>query len=106
MQSLVKPDGTSKWNDIVLVEASDFGRTLTPNGLGTDHAWGGNSFILGGALDGTKAGQMLGSYPASLADRSSWDVGRGRVLPTTPWEAPWQAVAQWFGVTPTQMERV
>ena len=27
------------WNDITLVSLSDFGRTLTSNGEGTDHAW-------------------------------------------------------------------
>jgi uncharacterized protein (DUF1501 family) len=29
---------------------SDFARTLTSNGNGTDHAWGGNVFIAGGAV--------------------------------------------------------
>ena len=31
------------WDDVVVVAMSDFGRKLTPNGLGTDHAWGGMS---------------------------------------------------------------
>ena len=29
------------WDDVVVVALSDFGRKLSPNGLGTDHAWGG-----------------------------------------------------------------
>ena len=29
---------------------SEFGRTLQPNGTGTDHAWGGHQFVLGGAV--------------------------------------------------------
>ena len=29
------------WDDVVMVTMSDFGRKLTPNGRGTDHAWGG-----------------------------------------------------------------
>merc|ERR1711934_660106 len=34
------------WDNVVLVTASDFGRTLTPNSAGgTDHAWGNNHFI-------------------------------------------------------------
>eukprot|EP00966_Prymnesium_polylepis_P017661 406834-Prymnesium_polylepis.1 len=49
---------------------------------------------------------MLGHYPESLADRSTWDVGRGRVLPTTPWEAPWNAISRWFGVSESQMPNV
>jgi len=92
-----------KWKDVVLIEASDFGRTLTPNAEGTDHAWGGNYFVVGGAVNGSK---MLGHYPESLADRSTWDVGRGRVLPTTPWEAPWNAISRWFGVSESQMPNV
>jgi len=30
--------------------ASEFGRTLTSNGNGSDHGWGGHSFIMGGAV--------------------------------------------------------
>ena len=39
-------------NDVVLFTASDFGRTLTSNGRGSDHAWGGNAFMLGGSVNG------------------------------------------------------
>jgi uncharacterized protein (DUF1501 family) len=31
----------SVWDQVTLVSASDFGRTLDSNGAGTDHAWGG-----------------------------------------------------------------
>ena len=31
---------------------SDFGRTLTSNGDGSDHAWGGVQFVVGGAVRG------------------------------------------------------
>ena len=36
------------WDDVAVVCVSDFGRTLTPNGQGTDHGWGGNYFVAGG----------------------------------------------------------
>ena len=39
------------WKDTTIVALSDFGRTLTSNGKGTDHAWGGNMFVLGGDVD-------------------------------------------------------
>ena len=29
------------WEDVAIVTVSDFGRKLTSNGRGTDHAWGG-----------------------------------------------------------------
>jgi uncharacterized protein (DUF1501 family) len=39
---------------------SEFARTLTSNGDGTDHAWGGTSMVIGGSLNGKK---MYGNYP-------------------------------------------
>lgn len=39
------------WNNVTVIQTSDFGRTLNPNGnAGTDHAWGGN-YIMMGRLD-------------------------------------------------------
>ena len=36
------------WNNVTLIETSDFSRTLNPNGGdGTDHAWGGNHILMG-----------------------------------------------------------
>ena len=76
-----------RWDETVVLTASDFGRTLGSNGAGTDHAWGGNYLLLGGALNGS---QMLGKYPDSLNESSSVNIGRKhRILPTTPWEAVW-----------------
>jgi uncharacterized protein (DUF1501 family) len=34
------------WDNTCIVSISDFGHTITSNGIGTDHAWGGNNFIL------------------------------------------------------------
>ena len=36
------------WNNVTLIQSSDFARTLNPNGGdGTDHAWGGNYIMMG-----------------------------------------------------------
>ena len=36
------------WDNVTLIETSDFARTLTQNGgLGSDHAWGGNYIMMG-----------------------------------------------------------
>ena len=75
--------------------ASEFGRTLTSNGQGTDHGWGGHNWLMGGAING---GRIVGRYPDSLAADHELDAGRGRVIPTTSWEAVWHAVARWMGV--------
>jgi len=91
------------WNDVTIVSASEFGRTLTSNGAGTDHAWGGNHFIIGGSVSG---GKVLGQYPDDFSDSGPLNIGRGRLIPTMPWEGLWLGVAEWFGVEPEQMETV
>ena len=36
------------WDNVAVVQTSDFARTLNPNGgHGTDHAWGGNYMLMG-----------------------------------------------------------
>jgi len=85
------------WNNVVLIEASDFGRTLTPNNNGgTDHGWGGNYFLIGG---GVKGGRILGRYPSDLTDNGEQSIKRGRVLPSTSWQTVWNGVGEWFGIT-------
>ncbi len=45
-----------------------------------------------------KGGKILGKYPSDLKVNNELDVGRGRFIPTMPFEAPWNAVSQWLGV--------
>lgn len=59
--------------------ASDFGRTLTSNGDGSDHGWGSHHFVVGGAV---KGGRFYGQLP-SVSVNGPDDVGQGRLLPTT-----------------------
>jgi len=84
------------WNDVTLVLTSEFARTLTPNsGEGSDHAWGGNYFAMGGSI---KGGQIHGEYPSDLSDESPINIGRGRYIPTMSWESIMNSVIQWMGV--------
>jgi len=85
-----------EWDNVALVAASEFGRTLSPNsGQGTDHAWAGNYFVIGGKVNGS---QILGAYPSDLTEKGDLMLGRGRLIPTTSWDAVWSGVAQWFDV--------
>lgn len=90
------------WNDVVTFTVSDFGRTLRSNGTGTDHGWGGNHIIMGGAVKGSK---VYGSYPNKdqLKPRSMLDTvqaahAAGRMIPTTSADEYIAELAQWFGV--------
>jgi len=88
------------WENTVVVQFSEFARTLDPNsGSGTDHAWGGHHFMFGGNVNG---GQVLGKYPKAfeIGDEDQIALNRGRIIPTTPWDAMWQGAAEWFGIPP------
>jgi len=91
------------WSNVTIVTASEFGRTLTSNGQGTDHGWGGNHFMFGGDVRG---GKIVGKYPSDLTDNGPLNIGRGRLIPTTSWESVWYALSSWFGVSTTQMSKV
>ncbi len=82
-------------NDVVAFTASDFARTLSSNGDGSDHAWGGNHIVVGGPVQG---GRVYGEYPTSLAPNNSLDMGRGRLIPTTSVDQYNGELARWFGI--------
>ncbi len=73
---------------------SDFGRTLTSNGDGTDHGWGSHQMIMGGAV---KGGNIFGSYP-NLTINSNDDIGEGRIIPTTSIDQYAASLATWYGL--------
>jgi uncharacterized protein (DUF1501 family) len=79
--------------------ASDFGRTLTSNGDGTDHGWGGHQLVMGGAVNG---GDIYGSMP-DLAIGSADDIGEGRIIPTTSVDQVAATLARWYGLGPAQI---
>jgi uncharacterized protein (DUF1501 family) len=83
------------WDNTVLIQTSDFARTNGPNAnAGTDHAWGGNYIMMGGSV---KGGQIVGDYP-HLKAGSPLEIGRGRMIATTPWEGAFAPIAGWLGI--------
>jgi uncharacterized protein (DUF1501 family) len=82
--------------------ASDFGRTLTSNGDGSDHGWGSHHFVMGGAVAG---GQFLGFAP-ELGLTHNQQVGSGRLLPSTSVDQLGAELAAWFGVSQTDVKTV
>jgi uncharacterized protein (DUF1501 family) len=74
---------------------SDFGRTLTSNGRGSDHGWSGHHVVMGGAVNG---GRFYGDYP-DIDPANPLDVGRGIYAPTTSVDEYFAELALWFGVS-------
>jgi len=87
------------WNNVVFVTESEFARTLDSNGGGSDHAWAGNHFIIGGSING---GRIMNKFPASLRAGNDHDLGRGRMIPEFPWESMMVPLAEWLGLDADQ----
>lgn len=88
-------------NNVVTFTISDFARTLTSNGNGTDHAWGGNQIVMGGAIRG---GEIFGDYPSLALSGNPLNVSnRGRIIPTISVDEFYAELALWFGVSPNDM---
>jgi uncharacterized protein (DUF1501 family) len=81
---------------------SDFGRTLTSNGDGTDHGWGGHQLIMGGAVNG---GELYGTMP-SLELGSDDDLGDGRIIPTLSVDQYAASLSRWFGLSENELNAV
>lgn len=84
-------------DEVMTYTASDFGRTTSSNSTGTDHAWGGNQMLMGGAVNGKK---VHGLYPDDLRAGSMGDIdtGRGRFIPTTAVDELHAELALWYGL--------
>src|SRR5262249_26282267 len=96
-------------DQVTVFTASDFGRTLTSNSRGSDHAWGGNQIVLGGAVKGRK---IYGQYPSlsvnpdAGAEVNPLDTGRGRFIPTTSVDELFAEFALWLGVPKTRLPEI
>jgi len=91
-----------KGPQVTAFTASDFGRTLSSNGDGSDHGWGSHHFVMGGAVNG---GQFLGTAP-EIGLSHNQQVGSGRLLPSTSIDQMGAELAAWFGVSATDVKTV
>ena len=91
---------------------SDFGRTFQPAGtglnvVGTDHAWGNNQLIVGGAVLGHT---LYGTYPKLMLggpdDTDGGSNPRGRWIPTTSVEQYAATLALWYGLSSSDLAAV
>jgi uncharacterized protein (DUF1501 family) len=92
-------DGVGMLNNATLFSASDFGRTLTSNGAGSDHGWGSHHFIAGGAVRGAN---IYGNFPVTALGTAT-DVGSGRLLPTTSVTEYAATLGRWMGLNDAEL---
>ena len=72
---------------------------MQPNGTGTDHAWGGHQFVLGGAV---RPG-IYGAFP-NLALGGPDDANeRGVWIPTISTSQFGATLGKWFGASPAEL---
>ena len=90
---------------VTLFTASDFGRTLTSNGDGSDHGWGSHHFALGGAVQGK---DVYGTFPPTtfFASGNPVDIGQGNMVPQIAVDQYAATLARWMGVSDTNMPLV
>lgn len=83
---------------------SDFGRVYKGNAQGgSDHAWGSNHLVMGGALHPR---QVIGTYPSQIMGGVDDVAGDGRFIPTISQEEYIGSIARWHGVTDADMPYV
>ena len=98
-------------DSVTTFTASDFGRTFTSNGDGTDHGWGAHHFVMGGAVRG---GRLFGRFPTLATknsnnnnfDGSPDQLGNGSLLPGTSVDQLGATLARWMGLTESQVLEV
>jgi len=89
-------------NQVTTFTQSDFGRTLTSNGDGTDHGWGGHQLVVG---DGVRGRDIYGAMPR-LEIGGPDDAGAGRIVPTISVDQFAATLAKWFGVADAQLNAI
>jgi uncharacterized protein (DUF1501 family) len=83
---------------------SDFSRTFQPgSNNGSDHAWGSVQMILGGAV---KGGDIYGTLPVFALAGPNDAGSNGRWIPTTSIDQYGATLAQWFGVSATNLSPI
>jgi uncharacterized protein (DUF1501 family) len=96
-------------DNVTLFTQSDFGRTFKPNNSnGTDHAWGNNQLVMGGAVNG---GATYGVFPSLVlggpddVGQNNWEL-HGRWIPTSSVDQYAATLLRWFGASEGQLNSV
>jgi len=86
-------------DNVTTFTASDFGRTLTGNGDGTDHGWGNHLMVMGGAV---KGGEVYGQMPRMGTDGPD-AIQNGRIVPSLSSAQYAGTLLRWMGLPDEQL---
>jgi uncharacterized protein (DUF1501 family) len=86
-------------NNVTTFTASEFGRTLSANGDGTDHGWGSHHMVVGGAVQGQR---IYGDVPRPEFGHEQ-DSDNGRLIPKISVEQYAEPMGRWFGLTDSEL---
>jgi uncharacterized protein (DUF1501 family) len=92
--------GTDR-NNVALFTASDFGRTFTSNGDGTDHGWGAHHFVYGAV----RGREIYGRFPQIGLNHDD-EVGSGSFLPQVSVDQIGATLGQWFGASSSDLNLI
>ncbi len=100
-------------DSVTTFTASEFGRSLSANGDGTDHAWATDYMVMGGAVDG---GQIFGDQVqySDVPEGEHFgeqlfgpqDVGSGRFIPEYSTDQYGATLAKWMGVNDDDLHTI
>lgn len=99
--------GVNMREAVTTFTASDFSRTFTTNGDGTDHAWGGHHLVMGGAVRG---GDIYGQFPTVGMDQGTAfrnpDMTSSYLIPTTSVDQYAATFGRWMGVSESDLDLI
>lgn len=96
-------------SQVTTFTASEFGRTFTSNGDGTDHGWGGHHLIMGGAVIGT---EVYGTFPTYSTANSQGvfsspdQIQNGVLIPSTSVDQYAYTLGKWMGVSDSNLQAI
>lgn len=87
-------------DQVVTFTQSDFGRTLTSNGDGTDHGWGGHQLVLGNPVRGREIYGIMPRLELGGPD----DIDAGRIVPSLGVQQYAATLLRWWGLDEAQID--